>query len=60
RYDRMTYDDVLHQRLKIMDVAAVSLCRDNHIPVIVFNLKQEGNIRKVIAGEPIGTYIGDK
>jgi uridylate kinase len=60
RYDRLTYDDVLRERLGILDVAAVSLCRDNHIPIIVFDLKREGNIRKVIAGEPLGTYIGDQ
>ena len=59
RYDSMTYDDVLRDKLKILDVAAVSLCRDNHIPIIVFNLKREGNIRKVVTGEAIGTRIGD-
>jgi uridylate kinase len=42
-----------------MDVAAISLCRDNRIPIIVFNLKREGNIRRVVAGETIGTFIGD-
>lgn len=60
RYDRLTYDDVLKQNLKILDVAAISLCRDNHIPIIVFNLKREGNIRKVLAGQPIGTHVGDQ
>ncbi|HUU91830.1 MAG TPA: UMP kinase [Phycisphaerae bacterium] len=59
RYDHLTYDDVLQQDLKIIDIAAISLCRENRIPIIVFNLKHEGNIRKVIAGEPIGTRIGD-
>ena len=60
RYDRLTYDDVLRQNLKIIDVAAISLCRDNHIPVVVFDLKREGNIRRVIAGdETIGTRIGE-
>ena len=59
RYDRLTYDEVLRQNLKIIDVAAISLCKDNHIPIVVFNLKREGNIRKVLAGEPIGTYIGE-
>jgi uridylate kinase len=58
RYDHLEYDDVLRQGLKIIDVAAITLCKDNHIPVIVFNLKREGNIRKVISGEPIGTQIG--
>jgi uridylate kinase len=59
RYKRLTYDDVLKQNLKILDVSAVALCRDNRIPVIVFNLKREGNIRKVVAGQSIGTRIGD-
>jgi len=59
RYDYLTYDDVVRQGLKIIDVAAISLCKDNHIPIIVFNLKREGNIRKVIAGESIGTRIGE-
>ena len=59
RYTKLTYDDVLHQHLKIIDVAAITLCKDNHIPVIVFDLKREGNIRRVIAGEEIGTRIGD-
>jgi len=58
RYDHLDYDDVLRDNLKIIDVAAISLCKDNHIPIIVFNLKRDGNIRKVIAGEPIGTRIG--
>ena len=59
RYKRLSYDDVLKQNLKILDVSAIALCRDNRIPVIVFNLKREGNIRKVVAGQSIGTRIGD-
>ena len=59
RYDHLTYDDVVQQDLKIIDIAAISLCRENRILIIVFNLKREGNIRRVIAGEPIGTRIGD-
>ena len=59
RYDRLAYDEVVRQQLKIIDVAAISLCRDNHIPLVVFNLKREGNIRKVVSGETIGTFIGD-
>jgi uridylate kinase len=58
RYDRLTYDDVVQQDLKIMDLAAVSLCREGDIPIIVFNLKREGNVRKVVMGESIGTFIG--
>jgi len=59
RYDRLDYDDVVRQDLKIIDVAAISLCKDSRIPIIVFNLKRDGNIRKVIAGESIGTRIGE-
>jgi uridylate kinase len=59
RYTRLTYDDVIRQGLKIIDVAAITLCKENHIPVIVFNLKREGNIRRVVGGEEIGTRIGD-
>jgi uridylate kinase len=59
RYTRLTYDDVVHRGLKIIDVAAITLCKDSRIPIIVFNLKQEGNIRRVISGEEIGTRIGD-
>jgi uridylate kinase len=59
RYTRMAYDDVVRQGLKILDLAAITLCKDNHIPIIVFNLKREGNIRRVVAGEEIGTRIGD-
>jgi len=59
RYTKLTYDDVVNQHLKIIDVAAITLCKDNHIPIIVFDLKREGNIRRVIAGEQVGTRIGD-
>jgi len=59
RYTRLTYDDVVHRGLKIIDVAAITLCKDSRIPIIVFNLKQEGNIRRVISGEELGTRIGD-
>ena len=59
RYTHLKYDDVVRQDLKILDVAAITLCKDNHIPIIVFNLKREGNIRRVVAGEEIGTRIGD-
>jgi len=59
RYTRLTYDDVIRQGLKIIDVAAITLCKENHIPIIVFDLKREGNIRRVVGGEEIGTRIGD-
>jgi len=59
RYTQLAYDDVLQQGLRIIDVAAISLCKERGIPIIVFNLKREGNIRKVVAGQPIGTRIGE-
>ncbi len=57
KFDRLTYLDVLNHRLKVMDSTAISLCMDNHMRIIVFNLKKEGNIAKVIRGEKIGTLV---
>jgi len=56
-FEELTYLDVLKQGLKVMDATAVSLCMDNDLPIIVFNLKKEGNIKKVIMGEKIGTMV---
>ncbi|MDR3587566.1 MAG: UMP kinase [Desulfosporosinus sp.] len=58
RFDRLSYLDVLSKGLGVMDSTATSLCMDNDIPVIVFDLTKEGNIHRVIIGEPIGTYVG--
>ncbi len=57
KYDTITYIDMLKQGLSIMDSTAVSLCMDNDLPIIVFNLKGKGNIRKIIEGEKIGTIV---
>ena len=57
RYDRLTYDDVLTQDLKVADATAISLCRDNAMPIIVFDLMTEGNIARAVAGERIGTLV---
>ncbi|MGE5297295.1 MAG: UMP kinase [Solirubrobacterales bacterium] len=54
---KLSYNDVLSQGLRIMDHAAISLCRDNHIPIIVLNIFQKGNITKAIRGERVGTLI---
>ncbi len=51
---------MLRLRLGVMDLAAVSMCMERHIPVVVFKLKKRGNIRRVILGEPVGTVISDK
>ncbi|MBM4018965.1 MAG: UMP kinase [Planctomycetes bacterium] len=58
-FARLSYDDVIRKNLKIIDVAAIDLCRENHIPIIVFDLKRQGNIRRVVEGKTIGTRIGD-
>jgi uridylate kinase len=57
RYDELTYLDVLKKKLKVMDSTAISLCMDHQIPIIVFNLKKKGNIRRVIQGEKVGTIV---
>ena len=57
KYDHISYDDVLSQHLAVMDSTATSLSMDNHIPVIVFALKEPENIRRVLCGEKIGTLV---
>jgi uridylate kinase len=57
-FDKITYTDVLSKNLKVMDATAISLCRDNHLPIIVFNLSKSGNIRRVICGNTVGTAVG--
>ncbi|MBM4383599.1 MAG: UMP kinase [Deltaproteobacteria bacterium] len=59
RYERLTYDDVVKQGLGFMDQAAIALCRENGLPIVVFDMTVAGNIRKVVAGESIGTVISD-
>ena len=49
--------DVLNKKLKVMDTAAISLCMDNDIPLIIFNLNEKGNIKKVVCGKTIGTIV---
>ena len=57
KYDTVTYIDVLKKGLSIMDSTAISLCMDNNLPIVVFNLKGKGNIRKIIEGKKIGTLV---
>ena len=49
--------DVLQQGLKVMDSTAISLCKDNNLPIVIFNLNEHGNIRKVVLGEKIGSLV---
>ncbi len=55
----VTYQQVLEQNLKFMDAAAISLCRENDIPIVLFDLKQEGNIHRVVCGENVGSVVRD-
>jgi uridylate kinase len=57
RFDTLTYQEVLDRRLRVMDLTAVTLCRDNRLPLVVFNQTQEGNIRRVVLGEPVGSRV---
>jgi len=57
RYEELTYLDVLKKQLKVMDATAISLCMDHHIPIVVFNVKKKGNIKRVVLGENVGTRV---
>jgi uridylate kinase len=57
KYAEIPFMDILNQNLKVMDATAISLCMDNKLPLIVFNLKVKGNFKRVAAGEPIGTLV---
>jgi len=58
RFEQLSYIDLLNKGLAVMDSTAASLCMDNRIPVIVFNLNEVGNIKRAVLGENIGTYVG--
>ncbi len=57
KYDRLTYIDVLQKDLRVMDATAISLCMDNNLPIIVFNLNVHGNIKRIVFGETVGTLV---
>jgi uridylate kinase len=57
KFTDLTYMDVLQKDLKVMDATAISLCRDNNLPIIVFSLKNKGNVKRVLSGEKIGTIV---
>ncbi len=57
RFDEIQYIDVLREGYQVMDATAISLCMENNLPIIVFNLGREGNIRRALSGEPIGTLV---
>ena len=59
RYSTVSYGTVLADNLKVMDASAIALCRDNNIPIVVFNIREPGNLARVLAGEGVSTVVGD-
>lgn len=59
KFDKISYEEILRRKLKVMDATAISLCMENNLPIIVFNFRKKGNIKKIILGEKIGTRIGE-
>jgi len=57
KYEKLSYIDVLKKRLKVMDATAISLCMDNSLPIIVFNLRVPGNVKRIVRGEKVGTLV---
>ena len=57
KFDEITYDEVLARGLRVMDITATAMCRENNLPIYVFNMDVVGNLGKVLSGEPIGTYV---
>lgn len=57
-YEHLTYDQVLRDELKVMDMTAIGMCLDNRLPILVFNFKRDGNIERAVMGETIGTWVG--
>lgn len=59
KYDRVSYKEAIQKELRIMDMTAISLCKENSLPIKVFNINRKGDLKKLILGEPIGTLVGD-
>ena len=59
RYDRLSFEEAIHKNLQFMDQTAIQLCRENGLPIIVFDMSVPGNIQKVVVGETVGTTVGD-
>lgn len=60
RYDTVDYDTVLANNLKVMDAAAVALCRDNRIPIVVFSIREKGNLARILAGQGVQTIVQEE
>lgn len=59
RYDKLSFDEAIEKRLNVMDSTAFALCRDNHVPIVVFDMTRPGNIQKALTGEQIGSIVTD-
>jgi uridylate kinase len=59
RYDRVSFDEALAKNLRVMDQTALALCRENSLPIIVFDMSVPGNLRRVAAGDDLGTRVGE-
>lgn len=57
KFDKITYDEIYKKDLRIMDLTATTMCKENHLPIIVFNMDVEGNLKKVMEGDSIGTLV---
>ena len=60
KFDKITYDEIYNKGLKIMDLTATTMCKENHLPIVVFNMDVEGNLKKLMSGEKIGTLVYEK
>lgn len=57
KFDRISFDDIYNKGLKVMDLTATTMCKENNLPIVVFNMDQKGNLLKVLSGENIGTVV---
>ena len=57
KFDRISFDEIYNRGLKVMDLTATTMCKENNLPIIVFNMDKKGNLKKVITGENIGTLV---
>ena len=57
KFTDITYDEIYNRGLKVMDLTATTMCKENHMPIVVFDMDTNGNLRRVLAGEPIGTVV---
>ena len=57
KFDHITYEEVIARNLKVMDITATALCKENHMPIYVFNMDKEGNLAKMLNGDNVGTLV---